>query len=460
MPTRREFLSAAAIAATARPGVAAQPPAPDPLRVRKNVADLLPNDPVILAYRAGVKAMKAKPPANNMSWEFWATIHRDYCTHNNWYFFPWHRAYLHAFEQVCRAASGDNTFMLPYWDWAANPRVPAAFWGADNPLAHPRAVRPNDDLDSAAVGPTVVEQVLDTPLFADFFGGAVAPNNPRGTASPGVVESGPHNSVHGQLGGRGRPPFDMGAYMSPRDPIFWLHHANVDRLWTLWDARGNKVTTDPKFLGGRFTFPSPTGVPAAVTVADVLSTNRLGYVYDRVLFTTAAPRTPLTARGTTQTSVFAGPIGSQTPRTVAVQPERAFQEAVPRVFAAAAGGVDPVGYVRLTIQGVVTPAVADAVVRAYLNTPNATVDVSVDSVGYAGSFSFFGHGPAAPGHMNMGGGEGPVDYVVNATAAIRRLAAAGLYKPGDPVDITLVATSRGEAPVQVTAKAAKLEVFA
>jgi tyrosinase len=39
-----------------------------------------------------------------------------------------------------------------------------------------------------------------------------------------------HNSGHNFIGGH------MGGALSPNDPIFWLHHANVDRLWALWQA--------------------------------------------------------------------------------------------------------------------------------------------------------------------------------------------------------------------------------
>lgn len=39
---------------------------------------------------------------------------------------------------------------------------------------------------------------------------------------------GTHNSGHRWIGGH------MGRSASPNDPIFWLHHANVDRIWALW----------------------------------------------------------------------------------------------------------------------------------------------------------------------------------------------------------------------------------
>ena len=41
----------------------------------------------------------------------------------------------------------------------------------------------------------------------------------------GMLEATPHNTVHNTIAG------DMATMLSPRDPIFFLHHANIDRIW-------------------------------------------------------------------------------------------------------------------------------------------------------------------------------------------------------------------------------------
>lgn len=51
------------------------------------------------------------------------------------------------------------------------------------------------------------------------------------------IEWVPHGLVHAAVGG---PEGDMTAMHSPNDPIFWLHHANVDRLWWNWQQSGIK----------------------------------------------------------------------------------------------------------------------------------------------------------------------------------------------------------------------------
>jgi hypothetical protein len=50
-----------------------------------------------------------------------------------------------------------------------------------------------------------------------------------------ALENGPHNAVHNAIGG------DMTTAASPTDPLFFMHHANVDRLWYQWrEAHPNR----------------------------------------------------------------------------------------------------------------------------------------------------------------------------------------------------------------------------
>jgi tyrosinase len=60
--------------------------------------------------------------------------------------------------------------------------------------------------------------------------------------------------------------------VSPQDPMFWLHHANVDRIWSIWQAMRPGV--DPPLVGADATMD-----PWAQTVSDVLDTYNLWYYY-------------------------------------------------------------------------------------------------------------------------------------------------------------------------------------
>ena len=171
------------------------------------------------AFLKAVKAMKANTNAGDpKSWSYWTAIHLNRCPHSLPYFFAWHRGYLYYFERQLRAISGDTKLVLPYWDYYANPALPAEFTNPNgaNPLYVDRVN-------------TNVRQALTMAPFSSTL-----TNFPRGAANAfePSFEDAPHNPVHDIIGGW------MADMQSPTDPIFWLHHANVDRLWVAWVSAG------------------------------------------------------------------------------------------------------------------------------------------------------------------------------------------------------------------------------
>ncbi len=68
---------------------------------------------------------------------------------------------------------------------------------------------------------------------------------------------------------------------SPNDPLFWMHHANIDRIWTLWsDKHFNQVYPKAwrkESLGG-FIDPNGRFVPPALAET-TLDTTTFGYRY-------------------------------------------------------------------------------------------------------------------------------------------------------------------------------------
>ena len=68
------------------------------------------------------------------------------------------------------------------------------------------------------------------------------------------------------------------------DPIFWLHHANIDRLWNNWLALGGRINpTEAAWLTQSFDLYDETGAQVTMTGADVVdSAAQLGYIYDDV----------------------------------------------------------------------------------------------------------------------------------------------------------------------------------
>jgi tyrosinase len=326
--SRRHFLMGSASAATGlwtQTGNTQTPPAPKPV-LRVSGTSLPASHRVLQSYRRAITAMKALPRGDRRNWVRMATVHLDHCAHRNWYFLPWHRAYLLSFERVCRQMSGDDEFRLPYWDWSQNPQMPVTFTqptfdGQPNPLYLPfdpeggvpddpntapyRMRRPNEVLPSAAVRPQVIANMLQEADF-ELFASSRPPGQTnlsqqwgRAPGSQGALEGLPHNTVHGWINGT------MGAFLSPLDPLFWLHHANIDRLWDAW-LRPPAFLNPTNALWRNFQFVdhfvNAAGAPWNPLVRDLLDIQALGYRYPKVL-----PANPL-QRGLSSSAVAIEPV--------------------------------------------------------------------------------------------------------------------------------------------------------
>ncbi len=246
--------------------------------VRKDVHTLATDDPMLESYRAAVSAMKGLPTSDRRNWTRQAEIHLDFCPHGNWLFLPWHRAYLNSFEQICRELSGDDNFGLPYWNWTDNPQMPAAFLDPSSSLFDgSRSATATSTANSAIVGQTNIDSILSEPNFLNFASGQIgAAQNQRDFSRYDPLEGGPHNSIHGFVGG------NMASFMSPLDPLFWLHHNRIEQLWLRWNLTlGNPNTNDSAWTNREFTeFVDRDGNPQRISVATTLLYPIFSYRFD------------------------------------------------------------------------------------------------------------------------------------------------------------------------------------
>ncbi|MFM0049405.1 tyrosinase family protein [Caballeronia grimmiae] len=209
------------------------------------------------AFYIAVRQMKSNTDASKpASWQYWVNVHRNYCPHSEPYFLAWHRGYMYCIEQQLKAI--DPSLTLPYWDYYTYPVIPSEF--TDSASGNPLYVsRVNNN----------VYQALDLSPFA-----STVVNMQRGTrnAFETKFENAPHNPVHDIIGGY------MGNILTaPIDPIFYLHHCNIDRLWSAWELRAtSKVpAASNSYWGGSFTYAN--GLTMAKSKTRTVA--GLGYTY-------------------------------------------------------------------------------------------------------------------------------------------------------------------------------------
>ncbi|SCX46307.1 tyrosinase family protein [Nitrosospira sp. Nsp1] len=171
-------------------------------------------------------------------------------------FLPWHRYFLVTFEGFLRRATGDTEFRIPYWDWTADAELSdpstSPIWSNANLGQFARSdwrVRLEMDLRTGDLRRTdrSLQRALGggrlltrTGVRAVVRDQAAYDTSPFNSSSSGglrnllegwVGEERIHNSVHVWTGG------DMSLSSSPNDPVFFLHHCNVDRIWAAWQER-------------------------------------------------------------------------------------------------------------------------------------------------------------------------------------------------------------------------------
>lgn len=312
---------------------------------RQDVSKLNTDDPNIQALRTAIAKMQQitrEDPTDCRGWRYQAAIHGDVdqptgkpvpwnqCQHGTYYFLPWHRMYVYYFEQLVQRLSGYANFRMPYWNstaagGAAIPayfRVPAGGAADALQVARERQLVPDLTLQLAQAFGAMDFYNDNTPTTGCVsFGGHSGEAMHGGARSAsGSLEDGPHRTVHQTLGAKMAFP-----YTAAQDPIFFLHHSNIDRLWESWIRKGYGANpTNGEWLDHSFTFceapaDGSAGMPVTATVREFLKLTDLGYRYDRLERPKLASPAPACA-GTKLTSLAEGtPGGPITDPLTAIQ---------------------------------------------------------------------------------------------------------------------------------------------
>lgn len=240
-------------------------------RIRRSASTLTATSDDVVAFGEGVRLMKRRGDA--LSWGRQNRIHARDAQHNNGLFLPWHRLQLLHLERIIAGLTGHAAFAMPYWDWQEDRVLPDWITDGRSPLFERNRARGVETLDFAEARWTTSKYVarLADDDFATFHG--------RLPEGPGMVEAYGHNHIHQLMGGLMKK-----LTTAASDPFFWLHHANIDRVWATWQA-GQAEGVYPADWTER-TLTGFIGADGEASgdwrVARTLETRTLGYGYDRL----------------------------------------------------------------------------------------------------------------------------------------------------------------------------------
>jgi tyrosinase len=253
------------------------PPVRATLKVRESITQM--SAPDVARFRKALAGMMARP--DNRGYQFFAGWHGvplELCIHHEPPFLPWHRGYLYYFELALQEIDPEVT--VPWWNWMDEPGIPAAF-------DQKRIAGKANVLASAPI---------------ELLGVKAGPGQPRKTRrEPGGLVPGPappplrgaydwlmesrsyeefsqrcwrlHDNIHVWVGGRSGQMADQN--WAAYDPLFWSHHAMVDRLWRIWQHQ-NPGALPPRPLLGE---PMSYAKRPSLLVDELLDVKALGYEY-------------------------------------------------------------------------------------------------------------------------------------------------------------------------------------
>ncbi|KAH7314559.1 hypothetical protein KP509_21G009100 [Ceratopteris richardii] len=380
--------------------------------------------------------MRALPDTDPRSLTVQANIHCSFCNggylqagvngniplqvHFSWLFLPWHRWYLYFHERILGSLIGDPGFSLLYWNWDdqvyGGNEIPELFTRVNTSLydAKRRAeVQPPTIVPLAAttlpnMSASIVtnqnlnnmyQSVVTASTASLFMGGALRAgvdlsnvtvlNNTLG----GSLENGLHTAIHYYVGDPTTQLLqNMGNFgTAARDPLFYSHHSNVDRLWEVWRLNmpdGERADhTDPDFLNAEFVFYDENANMVRVKVSDVLDNQKLGVYYkkgrsDHVWINYSPPAS--TNESAVPVALSGGvPLVGESPLNGTISIGTNFSAIVKRPSEEKPSKTLEV----LTIQGVQVARDQFVALVAFVNIPWATENTTTDSAEYLGTFN-------------------------------------------------------------------------
>lgn len=214
---------------------------------------------------------KYKPLAQDM----WDTCQAHQDDEDENFFLPWHRMFVYYFERIVRKACGNPDFALPYWNYSVDGTdhgvIPPEFTKAGSSLYVKKrnpGVNSGQPIDKRSPGALNLD-VLSEPAYEG------SGEDPGFCAN---LDGNLHGAVHVLVGNQ----LNMGQIpWAADDPVFWMHHCNIDRIWASWNKNGgkNQVQDQSTFDNKQFVFADENNTKVTGTVKDFLDLAPLNYTY-------------------------------------------------------------------------------------------------------------------------------------------------------------------------------------
>ncbi len=337
-------------------------------------------------------------PWKELATEMWNTCQAHGPNEPEDFFLPWHRMFVFYFESIIRQLSGVAGWTLPYWNYS-NPApsvhgiIPPQFTRQGDPLYGPLFVdKRNPGVNQGQAIDRNSPGALDpTSALAQC---TYSPSGAQGGFNQDL-DFGVHGNVH-VLVGNSR---NMGSVpWAASDPIFWMHHCNIDRLWASWNAAGRKNPTDSSWLNQSFVFADANGQRVVATIKDFTDISKLGYKYQALESVPACP-TPVPSKGQTKHAKAAGLTLGAEGASVALTAEPAPQ-ASKASLKQRLGKVATGRRVFLVLKGLQADVQPETLYRLYLELPKAAKAATAKRH-LVGTLNFFhaghtGHGEHGP----------------------------------------------------------------
>jgi len=235
-------------------------------------------------------------------------VNNAHSAHNSPVLLPWHRQFVQQLQQ--ELWKHDASVVMPYWDSSLDSQNPASsvifnYFGSskqndcvpDGPFANYKLAFPNNRCLVRGFNPTGVG--MSTFVTSEALGQLVRTESDYSDFES-AIEYGMHAVVHNAIGGSSG---DMSYMYSPNDPIFFMHHAFVDKLWYDWQILHGVNTYDGS-VNGNLVATSDVMVPFNVPVSSVMDAQgSLCYVYAQPGASVPPPTTTSTSSRASNTVV-------------------------------------------------------------------------------------------------------------------------------------------------------------